>query len=65
MIDLRQTLLWGPKTCHACGQLNFKGDRFCIRCGERISNRNPVLRFFITIVAMGIVVLVCWWKLTR
>lgn len=53
------------KKCPECGQHNIHGGSHCSFCGARIKNRNPVLRFFITIAAVGVVLLVVWWKLKR
>jgi len=60
-----RTILHGPKHCQTCGQADLKGQRFCFNCSERLINRNPVLRFFVTIIAMGIVGIACWWTLKK
>jgi hypothetical protein len=62
-MDLLRTILHGPKSCPSCGAQNFRGQSHCHACGERLINRNPLLRFIVTIVAVGVVGLVIWWKL--
>jgi len=60
---LLRRLIWGPKTCPDCGGKAYLGETFCPHCGERIRNCNPVVRFVVTVAAVGIVAAVVWWKL--
>lgn len=46
-------LLFPSRTCPDCGASNWRGSTYCHSCGERIRNRNPVARFFVTVVAMA------------
>lgn len=53
----------GPKTCPACGEQAWLGEIHCPHCGQRIRDRNPLLRLFVTFVALSVVGTVVWWKL--
>ena len=53
------------KTCPECGHFNVLAGSHCAGCGARIRNRNPVLRFVVTIAAVGVTLLVIWWKLKK
>jgi hypothetical protein len=54
-----------PRQCPSCGAANFKRSTHCAGCGDRIRNRNPILRFIITIIALGIVGLILWWQMSK
>ena len=62
MVDLLKTLQWGPKHCPECGAVNFRGVTYCSACGARIRNRNPIVQFLVTVLAVAIVIGVLWWK---
>ena len=62
-MDLLRTLTHGPRTCPNCGAENFRDSVHCHACGERLINKNPIVRFFVTVAAIGVVALVIWWKL--
>lgn len=64
-MDLIRTILHGPRTCPTCGASNLRGQRYCHACGDRLINRNPLLRFVVTVIAMAVVGLVIWWKVFR
>ena len=63
MNDLLRTLLYGARVCPECGGQNLRGQTYCIHCNARIRNRNPIVRFFVTILAVAILAGVVWWKL--
>lgn len=63
MIDFWRTLVFGANVCADCGTQNFKGLTYCRVCGQRILNRNPLLRWLVTILALATVAGVIWWKL--
>jgi predicted nucleic acid-binding Zn ribbon protein len=63
MNDLLRTLLYGAKVCPGCGGHNFRGQTYCSHCGERIRNRNPIIRLFVTLLAVAVVAGVVWFKL--
>lgn len=61
--DLLRRILDAHKKCPDCGAHTFFGQTYCPQCGERIRNRNPLLRFIITLIAIAIIGGVVWWKL--
>ena len=63
MAELLEMLLRGPRGCPECGAANLPGSVHCRACGERIRNRNPFVRLLVTVLAVGIVALVVWYKL--
>lgn len=63
MLSLLRNLLDAHKRCPFCGTHTIFRETYCPSCGERIRNRNPILRFFITIIALAVVGGVVWWKL--
>jgi hypothetical protein len=63
VFSLLKLFLPGLKTCPECGATNIAGySSHCMNCGARIRNRNPLLRLFITVVAVAIVLGVLWWN---
>ena len=64
-MDLLRTLTHGPRTCPSCGAQNFRDSTHCHSCGERLINKNPFVRFLVTVAAVGVIALVVWWKLKR
>lgn len=56
-------ILYGPHPCPECGTQSYLGESHCPECGARLVNRNPVLRFVITVAAAAVVFGVVWWKL--
>ena len=65
MRDLLATLLRGPQQCAVCGAANTRGTTCCHACGERLRNRNPLVRFVVTGAALAVVASVIWFKLRR
>ena len=58
-------LLPGLRECPGCGQTNVPGFTHCAACGERLVNRNPLVRLFVTVLALAVVAAVLWWNWRR
>ncbi|MGH7180154.1 MAG: zinc ribbon domain-containing protein [Tepidisphaeraceae bacterium] len=65
MEDPFRTLIYGMRRCPECGADNLRGQTHCTGCGQRLRNRNPLLRLLITLVGVMVVVLVVWWEIGR
>ena len=66
MFELLKLIVPGLKTCPECGATNVAHySSHCMSCGARVRNRNPIVRFVVTLLAAAIVGAVIWWKLKR
>lgn len=63
MVDWSLIRQFRPRICPHCGAVNVRKAWHCQGCGQRIRGGNLIVRFIVTITALGVLVGVIYYKL--